>query len=167
MEEFCENLVVIKKNGAKIVSFITVWLAAALIIAASVYFWAYLGSIAILVSAGAVAGAVFLSRKFTVEYETIVTNGEIDVDKIIAKSSRTRIISFSASDITAVSHFNPGLPIKKGTLMFCNASDSDVYVVNVNHKKRGKVVIILQITEKMKKQMIPFMDKLIVREVFS
>lgn len=41
-------------------------------------------------------GAWYLTRKFNVEYEYIVTNDELDVDKITAKSTRKRMLTVSS-----------------------------------------------------------------------
>ena len=41
-------------------------------------------------------GAFRLSKKYSVEYEYIVTNDELDVDRIIAKKERKRLLTVSA-----------------------------------------------------------------------
>lgn len=53
----------------------------------------------VLAVAGAWWGARFLAKGFYVEYEYILTNSEMDIDKIMAKTRRKRIISFDFKDI--------------------------------------------------------------------
>lgn len=43
--------------------------------------------------------AVFFANKFNIEYEYIMTNNFMDIDKIMSKSQRKRIVSFDFSEI--------------------------------------------------------------------
>lgn len=43
--------------------------------------------------------AVFFAKKFDIEYEYILTNGSLDIDKIMSKSQRKRVISLDFSEI--------------------------------------------------------------------
>ncbi len=46
-----------------------------------------------------IIGIVFVMRRFNIEYEYVFTNGDFDVDKIINKSKRKRVVSFHVSNI--------------------------------------------------------------------
>ena len=50
--------------------------------------------------------AVFFMKKFNVEYEYILTNSAIDIDKIMSKSQRKRIISFDFAEVEIVANIN-------------------------------------------------------------
>lgn len=50
--------------------------------------------------------AVFFAKKFSIEYEYILTNSEIDIDKIMSKSQRKRIISFDFAEVEIVANIN-------------------------------------------------------------
>ena len=43
--------------------------------------------------------AVFLAKKFDIEYEYILTNSSMDIDKIMSKSQRKRVIAFDFTEI--------------------------------------------------------------------
>lgn len=168
MEEFCENLVVIRKNAGKTMLMFLVWIAAFLIIGISVMFIAVLQAASFIISLGAIAGAVYISKFFSIEYETIITNGDIDIDSIISRSSRKRVLSFKCADIEGVKKFNPNEKSAddgKKRYMFCNRDDSDAYVLTVNHKSKGTVYITMVVNAKMKAQMKPFCDALVLREL--
>ncbi|UKI37385.1 MAG: DUF6106 family protein [Clostridiales bacterium] len=47
-------------------------------------------SFVLLIDAGVVYGAYILITHFNVEYEYILTNGDIDIDKIIAKKKEKK-----------------------------------------------------------------------------
>lgn len=56
-----------------------------------------------LLMVGVIYGAWYVMKYFNVEYEYIVTNGEMDVDKIIAQSKRKRVttVNFKSMEIMA------------------------------------------------------------------
>jgi hypothetical protein len=50
--------------------------------------------------------AYFLGTRQYTEYEYIITNGEIDIDKIVAKSKRSRLLTVKVSAFTAFGRFS-------------------------------------------------------------
>ena len=51
----------------------------------------------------------FSAQSMQVEYEYTFTNGELDIDKIIAKSRRKAMLSVDVSKFTAFGKYNGGL----------------------------------------------------------
>lgn len=43
----------------------------------------------------------FIKKKFLLEYEYVYTNGQIDIDMIVEKKKRKKVISFNVKDIQA------------------------------------------------------------------
>lgn len=60
----------------------------------------------LLLIAGMWYGAYILINHRSIEYEYILTNSEIDIDKIMAKKGRKRIISFDFKDADIVANIN-------------------------------------------------------------
>ena len=58
-----------------------------------------LGGILLLLLVGVWYGAVYLIRRRNLEFEYILTNGVLDIDKIMARSARKRVISINFKDI--------------------------------------------------------------------
>ncbi len=58
----------------------------------------YAGVMVVPIAIAAVAGFIFLSKFFEVEYEYILTNDELDVDKIVNKERRSSILTASVKD---------------------------------------------------------------------
>lgn len=56
--------------------------------------------IGFLAGAGIVWGAYYLGTGLYTEYEYIITNGEIDIDKIVAKRKRSRLLTVEVSSFT-------------------------------------------------------------------
>ncbi len=59
-------------------------------------------SIGLLLIAGVWYGAVILMRRRNIEWEYILTNSYFDIDKIMAKSSRKRVLSIDFKDAALV-----------------------------------------------------------------
>lgn len=91
MDAFCEYMVK-RKIGIK------EWLISALIIIIALVLiflslpWLFLGITAVFDAAVVYFSYVLISR-FSVEYEYVLTNSELDIDKIYAKRKRDRVLS--------------------------------------------------------------------------
>jgi hypothetical protein len=102
MDIFIEYLVKQKSNtkiklqkfllifGLIILSFVLFMLSSAFQNIAFIFF---------LIFAGAIYGTWYLFTSFKVEFEYIITNGEMDVDKIIAQRKRKRLTTLKFRDI--------------------------------------------------------------------
>ncbi len=170
MDSYSEHLILMRKDAKAKGALIFLWLS---IIAISVASFLLLGLPMPLVLTGvALYMGVKLSKMLNVEYEYIVTNGEMDVDMIQSKTNRKRLISFKCSEIEQIEPYVKGNSIyDRGTFdkknFYCNANDSDVYCVVFKHKVAGKVCLVMQLPEKMRENMLPFLNKLVAREAFK
>ncbi len=90
MDSFKEQLVTRNPDTSTFVKKTTVFVAA-LFISALLFILFKALSLVLIVLIG--YGTYYLIKNFDVEYEYICTNGELDIDKIIAKSRRKRLIS--------------------------------------------------------------------------
>ena len=99
MDVFLEYMVKKQTTGGEIVLKVVYALLAALLLVGSFFLAPFLGAfsmIATLIGFGAVFGAYYLITSMNVEYEYIITNGEMDVDKIIARRRRKRMLTANA-----------------------------------------------------------------------
>lgn len=135
MDVFVEQIVTIKKTGKDFVAYVGIVLLSIILMLIG---YIFLTSIFIAVAAAVIFGAYKLFLRLNIEYEYIITNGTMDVDKIIAKSSRKRMISFDVSSIQRIEKYNDVLPknIEKDCLFFCNKNDENAFVVY--YKEEGK-----------------------------
>ena len=100
MDTFFEQIIAVKKNGKAVAAIIGIWLAAFIVCFLLIMFMGFLGTFSLLLAAGALFGAYKLCTRFNLEYEYIVTNGTMDIDKIINKSSRKSFCLDSSSNRT-------------------------------------------------------------------
>lgn len=97
MDVFVEQMVKRRMTGKDLFLVFACLILAVLIFIFSVFFMpivlgelAFLGAI---VGVGVIYAAYFLITNMNVEYEYIITNGEIDIDKIIGKRKRKRLVT--------------------------------------------------------------------------
>ncbi len=83
-------------------------------------------------------GAFKLYSMLNIEYEYIITNSTMDIDKIIAKSSRKRIVSFDIASVQRIEKYTGVLPhdIEKDCIFVCNKTDDNTYILY--YKQEGK-----------------------------
>ena len=89
--------------------------------------------------------AFLLLRLQGLEYEYIVTNGEIDIDKIQGKSKRKRLVTVDVSTITEFAPLDPQKPPQVGDrtriLAAKNMKSKETYVALLDHKELGACIL--------------------------
>ena len=85
----------------------------------------------VIFAVGVLAGAIWLLGSFGIEYEYIITNNEMDIDKIIGRRKRKRMI----------------------TVDFKRA-DKDAYYLVVTHNDYGRVKIIFNPNERLRESIM-------------
>lgn len=167
MDTFFEQIISIKKSGKTVAAFIGIWSLALLL---SLVALMLLGSFSLLIIAGVLFGAYKLSSLLNVEYEYIVTNGTMDVDKIINKSSRKRILSFELSSVTRLEKFNPSLISSvsaKDLTVACNAGDPDAYLMVSSPEGKGTSYLVFAPEERLRGAIVKFIPKFIANSAFQ
>lgn len=135
MGTFIEQIVAIKKTGKTYMTYVGIILLSFAIIVAS---YLFLPIFTLIIASVVIFGAYKLAIRLSIEYEYIITNTTMDIDKIIAKSSRKRMISFEIPSIQRVEKYTGTLPanIEKDCFIACNKNDENAYVIY--YKEDGK-----------------------------
>jgi hypothetical protein len=163
MDVFFEQIVPIKKKGKTILGFVGIWVLALLLCFVAFLF---LGSFFIIVSAAAIYGAFVLSGKLNVEYEYIVTNTTMDVDKIINKSSRKRLLSFEIPSVTRLEKYNPAVPIKD-PIIACNPEDENAYLMVCEKEGKSAQYLVFAPNAKLQSAIVKSLPKFIALSAFK
>lgn len=169
MDTFFEQLVPIRKNAKTATCFLGIWfLALLLIFVCMTFFWYYINTYALILVAGVLFGAYKLSMLLFIEYEYIITNGTMDIDKITAKSSRKRIYTFELSQVERLERYNPNQ--KYGsfdkTIIACTP-DANSYMMVVAKQGKGSAFVVFSPDERMKGAMVKFLPKFIANGAFK
>lgn len=126
-----------------------------IVIAAAVYspFLGGFAILAIMAGVGAVYGCIYFYPLLNVEYEYILTNGEMDVDKILGKKKRKRLLTF---DVTKAERFGPYDPALVNDEQFDNRIHACIapnlkstYFLTFEHHSLGKCLLLFNPNEEM------------------
>ena len=170
MDTFFEQIIKINKTGKSLAGVLGIWFLALVLSFAVFLFSGYLGAFFVLIIAGIIYGAFKLSSLFNIEYEYIITNGSMDVDKIVNKSSRKRVLSFELPNVTRLEKYNPNILNNintKEVVFACNQNDDNAYLM-VAEKDGGKAsYLIFSPNDKIKSAIIKFVPKFISNTAFK
>lgn len=171
MDVFFEQIIEIKKSLKDYLMLAGLWILAIGLSAVILFFlFAAIGPITLLPVIGIIYGAYKLSMFFFVEYEYIITNGSLDIDKIIAKNSRKRIASVELSCVDSLNKFNPSKKIQSGyerVVIACNKEDNNAYEMTVTKEGKGRQYIVFSPNDKIKTAAVKFLPKFIANSAFK
>ncbi|MGI6668645.1 MAG: DUF6106 family protein [Acetivibrionales bacterium] len=148
MDIFIEKLVTRKKTAGDIIIIAIIILMTVLLVFASLSIPVlYELNLGIVLAAGFAYLGYRLVISRNIEYEYIVTNGDLDIDKIISKSKRKRIFSANCREFDIVSKvksddFSRSLRGIKNKIDASGSIDSpDAYFITLNYKGEKTMVI--------------------------
>lgn len=150
MDTFSEQLVPKISTGADKAKKILISLAAILL--ASVLMWLAIVygvySLIILVLL-ILYGGVWLVSNMNVEYEYIITNNEMDIDKIIGRRKRKRMITLDLSAAEDFAPYSSEIDINAdATVHATSGGEKNAHYLVAQHGSYGKVMLIFNPNEK-------------------
>lgn len=172
MDSFYEHLIAMRHTKKDIAFKVLIWLAAFLLvfilvnIALSIP--ALMGFV-VIIAVGVFYGATLLSKRLDIEYEAIVVNRDMDIDKIIAKSSRKRMVSIKLTEVEEYGNFNEStknnLSNRKFdfSLVCCNSGEEARYLV-YRHPKKGVCFIVIEYNEKLENEILKSVSRTVVKK---
>ncbi|NLK97704.1 MAG: hypothetical protein GX272_06450 [Epulopiscium sp.] len=102
MGDIFKEQLVAKKRTSKDGMITALIILAAIVVALAAF--AFIPQVFVFVVAIAAYGAYWLIQRQNIEYEYSFTNGELDIDQIINKSSRKRVVSVSVKEFDVMAH---------------------------------------------------------------
>ena len=169
MDTFFEQIIAVKKTGKEIAALIGIWLAA-FAVCFFLFFTGFFGPLTILLIAGVIYGAFKLSCLLNVEYEYIVTNGTMDIDKITNKSSRKRVLSFELQTVSRIETYNPALLNSVNTkevFITCNTNDENAYLMVSSIEGKGTKYLVFAPDERLRGAIVKFVPKFVSNSAFK
>lgn len=167
MDIFIEQLVKRKLGAADYLIIVGSILAGCVIIFLSML----VPVITTFVLVGVCFGEYYLITSRNVEYEYSVTNGDITVDKIIARRKRKRIISIDAHNVDAMGHYKSEEHKNKSyaTRLFVSesANGTDDWYFAGNHPQKGKVLVVFSPNSKVLSSIKPFLARQVAVDAFG
>ncbi len=111
-----------------------------------------------------------LLMSFNVEYEYSVINGEIDIDKIISKRKRKRIVSFSAKNIETFKKYTGNNGQKNFRKVIFAGSDPkspNLWCCAFKDRAFGNTLLIFEPNEKVLQAIKPYLPRLVASDAFG
>ncbi|OPX45384.1 hypothetical protein CLHUN_07540 [Ruminiclostridium hungatei] len=167
MDIFLEKIVKRRKTIVDIMVSISIILSA-LIIILFLFSLSFLSAFLPFLIVGIGYLAYMFVRNRSVEYEYIVTNGDLDIDMIIAQRKRKRIFSGSCKDFDMVAKLTSGQfdsnvqSIKKRINAFTSIDSPDIYFITAT-KEGNRTLVLFEPHPKM----VESFKKYIPRKVFE
>ncbi len=123
-----------------------------------------------LIAFGAIYGAYRLISMMNLEYEYLLTNGDMDIDKIMNRNSRKRLLSVKCSSFEALGPYRAAEHQNKQyqtRIMACSSpSDPDVWYASFKHSKHGHTLLVFNTSERLLEAIRPFISKQLAFQVF-
>lgn len=165
MDIFVEQLVKKKKSAGQILAIIGTVLLAVFLLALSILFIAWVRGFAAFIIVGVFYGAWYLLTAQNIEYEYCVTNGDIDIDRIVAQRKRQRIVSVSGKKIESAGRYLPekwaGRPMDRTVIAAPSDHEDNLYYFTYHSKKRGHTLVVFQPDDRVKDSFYEGLPKLV------
>ena len=148
MDTFFEQIVVKKKSPGELAIVVGTAILA-LVLCALVFF--YLSTIGAILVVGIGYGAWWLITAQNKEFEYCVTNGDIDIDLIISKRKRKRIVSVTGRKIQALLPYHSGVSTQgyqRVVMAVSSVSAPGLWYFTYHSKKNGKTLVVFQPNER-------------------
>ena len=154
MDLFVEQLVArrnpFREQVLRLLMLIVFGFAAGFSILAALFSWFGMFSfLGILAAAGLAYGAWYLNGLLNLEFEYILTNGDVDVDSITNRAKRKRITSFECKNVERVERYRPERSYDGKTVILVGNADADVLMaVDVMSKRNGRILLVMEPEQK-------------------
>lgn len=150
MDTFIEQLVVIKNSGKVKATKIAIWAVCSLLALGLIAF-AILSPtfsfLLLILAAAAFLCAYYMCGQLNNEFEYIITNRDIDIDRIVNKKKRIRMASFTCSDIEDIEKYDPykhvGDKSRNINVYFGCTPDENAYAFKIKHPKNGHYFLVI------------------------
>ena len=165
MDTFIEHIVARHPSAKDYLLRVLIVLGALVLIVVFIFFSSLfgLGTIGMLLAVGVAYGAYYLFSSRRVEYEYIVTNGEIDIDKITAKRKRKRLVTVSAKTFEAFGPYAEDVKIDNGvtTIEATDNTGLNVYYATFRHPSLGNALLLFSPDERVLSAVTPYLPRTI------
>ena len=166
MDIFVEQIVKKSTGGKDLALRIFIIMGMCVLTAVSLFIFFFIMPVfGFVIFAGALWGGYYLFTNLDCEYEYIVTNGEIDIDKIIAKRKRIRLITAKASAFEAFGEYE-GAPDADESVTVVSAvgyneseAETKTYYADFKHPSAGSVRLIFCPEERVVDAIVPFLPR--------
>lgn len=146
MDTYSEQLVKKNQTSSDNMKRTVIIVAGAVVTVGLLYVTFFITPFALLAAAAAVYGIYWLITGTNIEYEYIVTNGELDIDKIISKRKRVTLLSIEVKEFTEFGKYNE--KDFSGTTIYAAGGEDELICAVFNSQQYGASRLIFSPNEK-------------------
>ena len=162
MDTYLEQIVKIKLDGKAKGMIFGIIAVDALLVLGLAFLSLFISPFLLLLVLGAACfGSYKLFSMLSVEFEYIITNGDLDIDRITAKSSRKRMMTIKCTKVEKYGEYRgqtaPGSV--KNTYFFCNKESENLVYMIAPVKDEGMVMIVTELDERMREAVEKFIPR--------
>ncbi len=161
MDTYAEQLVIKQTNSSDQMKKLGIAAGGILLIAVLLYVTIYIMPIAILAAVGAAYGAFWLLKGMNIEYEYTVTNGSLDIDKIIAKRKRVTLLSVDVKEFTDFGNYFSQNDNFEGTTILAVGDEEKPFFADFKNEQYGTARLIFSPNEKILQCIKPYLSRTI------
>jgi len=152
MDIYSEQLVTKKRTGGDIAKIALTLLGSILVGSAVIFFSLISGFLVLIIGGMLIIGfGAWLAAGFGVEYEYIITNNEMDIDKILGKRKRKRMITVDLSKASQFGKMSGADEKDADVTVYASTGMEDAHILICGHSDYGTVKIIFNPNENTRK----------------
>jgi hypothetical protein len=160
MDIFHEQIVKKQNSGLRLLAMIGVIAGFSLALIAAFIFLSFIFPMSMLIMAGLLYLGWYVVTGFNIEYEYILTNDELDIDKIIAKRKRKRLISIKMASVSEFAKLsNDNADAGNRTLVDCAGNELPRVVMDFKHERMGDCRLLFTPSEEMTSEMVKVLPR--------
>ena len=172
---FVENIAK-KKRGFSTILFKVITMLTSVVVAVLFFFTFVLVvpkflSVVFFISLFIIFMGYIITTAFNIEFETCLTNGVFDIDKIINRRKRKRLVTFRLETVEEIGRYNPAEHENKtydNKFIACSdIEDEDVWYMTFRHYTFGHVLVVVNANEKMLNGIKQFIPRQLALKVFG
>jgi hypothetical protein len=155
MDIFHEQIVKKPNTPLRIAARVGIAFGAALLAAIVLFLLMTFFPMAVLIAGALVYLGWYLASSFNVEYEYILTNDDFDIDKIIAKRKRKRLVSMKVSSFSDFFPYTAETAqAGNRTLVSCAGTGYQTYAADFKHDRLGECRLVFSPSDEMLAELV-------------
>lgn len=165
LDTFVEQIIVRKKTTAQVaMAVLTMAVASVLIVFSFLFLTPYAPMLLLPIG----VAMWWLLTGMNSEYEYCITNGDIDIDRIIARRKRERVVSVSLHKVETAGRYDPakwqGRSVDRRVVAAPSEKEEGLYCFSYRSKKRGHTLVIFQPDDRVKEAVRAGLPRLLQNE---
>ncbi|MCI9273964.1 MAG: hypothetical protein HFE39_08435 [Clostridiales bacterium] len=171
MDVFVEQIVKKKMESKEKLTAVGIAVAALALCCVIFFLSGYLMAFTLVLVAAAIFGAYWLITNLNMEFEYAITNGDITVDKIIARRRRKRVVSIDAKEVEVMGKYRESDHAAKSydqrMIAARDAHDDDAWFATFHHRVHGNVLLVFSPDERTLEAIKPFLKRQVAMDAFG